>query len=742
MAITNAQQYQQLVNKPADGKRPGYRGDAAYSSKSEQSSKSVGGQGNVGSKASFGDSDRGGAPSPGDTGGSGGYEKNFTDQFGAVGSSPTSTGGPRPPEPQPSFFDQILGSFSNRRKQLYNLATGFLPGSKQSITTARKAYADYLEQLGLTPSKELLDTENLYDYFDTQAFEKNLKPADASMEAPMSYGDFIAEKFGMPGVKYSGDVGGLEMYVAERDPTTGKPTKYGYRETRDGRNGEPVPPLTPYQKDVVEDEVDPDSLEGILANRIAYRFMANGGRAGYQQGGEIMPRLNQLGSGVSSAEQTLQQINQRLESAESSLGGGGAMQQPVGSGFMQPAGFGNRPLLSATIDPNFKPVEELKAADSNNLLPGTTVPTGGTFNGQPLYDKDGFGLGDQRYGTGLVGGPQMALPENPMFGDRASNLPMQSPLQHSSGLYQFGPGRALTPGQSNTDGSISPMQSPLATAIGLASGGRVGLMGGGMPYEGGIMDLESARQMYGLGKLVKKATGAIKKIVKSPVGKAALLYFGGNALMGKMGGLGGLRGALFGQAGSRVGQLSVPFKEGLLTKLGLTKGGGSFMPTALGGISLASLAGLLSSDEDETQPYYRGPGLDIDAIRRDPYGTKGPAFGFYAKGGDVKEPVAKDTMPLLDMNGMEKDYRADGGFVPIGRMERADDVPARLSKNEFVFTADAVRNAGEGDIDKGAEVMYNVMKNLEAGGDISEESQGLNGARDMFQTSKRLEEVL
>ena len=52
-------------------------------------------------------------------------------------------------------------------------------------------------------------------------------------------------------------------------------------------------------------------------------------------------------------------------------------------------------------------------------------------------------------------------------------------------------------------------------------------------------------------------------------------------------------------------------------------------------------------------------------------------------------------MPLLDMDGMEKDYRAEGGFVPIGRMEKADDVPARLSKNEFVFTADAVRNAGE-----------------------------------------------
>ena len=107
-----------------------------------------------------------------------------------------------------------------------------------------------------------------------------------------------------------------------------------------------------------------------------------------------------------------------------------------------------------------------------------------------------------------------------------------------------------------------------------------------------------------------------------------------------------------------------------------------------------------------------------------------------------KEPVAKKTMPLLDMGGKEMDLREDGGFVPIGRMERADDVPARLSKNEFVFTADAVRNAGDGDVDKGAEVMYNMMKNLEAGGDVSEESQGLEGARKMFQTSQRLEEVI
>ena len=94
---------------------------------------------------------------------------------------------------------------------------------------------------------------------------------------------------------------------------------------------------------------------------------------------------------------------------------------------------------------------------------------------------------------------------------------------------------------------------------------------------------------------------------------------------------------------------------------------------------------------------------------------------------------------LMDLGGMEKDYR-EGGFVPLGAEERADDVPARLSKNEFVFTADAVRNAGGGDIDKGAEVMQNMMDNLEAGGTISEESQGMeNPAQAMFDQAQQLE---
>ena len=63
---------------------------------------------------------------------------------------------------------------------------------------------------------------------------------------------------------------------------------------------------------------------------------------------------------------------------------------------------------------------------------------------------------------------------------------------------------------------------------------------------------------------------------------------------------------------------------------------------------------------------------------------------------------------------IERDYRDEGGFVPVGIKEKADDVPAMLSKNEFVMTADAVRGVGDGNIEKGAQRMYNLMKQNES----------------------------
>ena len=495
MAITNAQQYQQLFAK---GGRIGLKGGADAST------------------ASFGESVGYSGPSRDDP--KGGFDL-------SGGQGPTFDGAPA---------SQLSQDVINREKeyrdfiQAYNKKPPFVgPAAsvlRNIVPGNKKLRSQFINQQ--------LQNEKIKDFYENLSEEEQDNFNVMQGLAEVGYDQYAAD-MGSPGLLYSGNVGGLEKYVTGKDEFGN--TTYGYRGGRDGNDNQLLP-ITPYQQDIVaqEPELDPNSLQGLLANRVAYRFMADGG--------------------------------------------------------------------------------------------------------------------------------------------------------------------------------------------------RVGFMGGGMPddFIGGLADGnldEMGRQMYGLGKLVKKATRAVNKIVKSPVGKAALAFgvykLGGSLLKNDA-----VKKFLFAGKAPAFSNLT-----------------GKGVLAGIGGIS--ALSGLMSQpEEDEEETYYRGPGLDIDAIRRDPYAARGPAYGFYAEGGDVKEPVAKDTMPLLDMNGMEKDYRADGGFVPIGRMERADDVPARLSKNEFVFTADAVRNAGDGDVDKGAEVMYNMMKNLESGGKVSEESQGLDGARDMFQTSKRLEEVL
>ncbi len=90
-----------------------------------------------------------------------------------------------------------------------------------------------------------------------------------------------------------------------------------------------------------------------------------------------------------------------------------------------------------------------------------------------------------------------------------------------------------------------------------------------------------------------------------------------------------------------------------------------------------------------------------------------------AEGGLMRENYALGSMPTAQESGLgglpiEADMRYTGGFMPYGAKEKADDVPARLSKNEFVFTADAVRAAGGGSVQKGAQRMYNTMKQLES----------------------------
>ena len=332
---------------------------------------------------------------------------------------------------------------------------------------------------------------------------------------------------------------------------------------------------------------------------------------------------------------------------------------------------------------------------------------------------------------------------------------------------------------------------------------------------GGIMTLDEPRQGYFLGKLVKKAKRAVKKVVKSPLGKAALIgglgAFGLGSLGGGTGflsrfapsnigtgisslfGTGGKLstiGNLFKVGGKETGALSIPR---LLTGLGI--GGAIAAPFLMGeeeeidpGVGVPGIQPMVADIRNQARAYYTDPasrassglffmpqqqftrsfaGGGLADIPREGYDdgklVLGEGFKSLNKmamdmfGKPVRELNADEMEQLreefniskgiteakdggiMDLGGMEKDYR-EGGFVPIGAEERADDVPARLSKNEFVFTADAVRNAGGGDIDKGAEVMQNMMDNLEAGGMISEESQGKeNPAQAMFDQAQMLE---
>jgi hypothetical protein len=136
-----------------------------------------------------------------------------------------------------------------------------------------------------------------------------------------------------------------------------------------------------------------------------------------------------------------------------------------------------------------------------------------------------------------------------------------------------------------------------------------------------------------------------------------------------------------------------------------------------------------NTNEDEEDTRYKLPA----SARNSFYGVMMANGGRmrYAMGNSVQQGIMVAPQiarqmgmpvgnPRMNEGGVpELDYRDEGGFVPpIGIKERADDIPAMLSNNEFVFTADAVKNAGGGDPNVGAQKMYTLMKRLESGGRV------------------------
>jgi hypothetical protein len=355
--------------------------------------------------------------------------------------------------------------------------------------------------------------------------------------------------------------------------------------------------------------------------------------------------------------------------------------------------------------------------------------------------------------------------------------------------------------------------------------------------QGGIMDMVPREQAlfggrvnYGLGskfkKAVKKVTGAVKDVVSSDLGKAALtaaaMYYAPGFGIKAQGGFApflqnakiGAGNFLFGMPGDMGGRVA---GTGILSKIG------GMLPQTFGGkaaLGITALGGLTG--------YLAGQGMDeqqIEEVKSRPEALKGYLRQYYvnlnpevknkpelvekfvnsqlgeysyATGGRVKYAKGTDrdqqTMELKDpdtnlragpdwyikriealmyeydmdydtaaeiafdsdkyfelmpdglakggrpgyamgntaqmaagIEGLpfrqnqagvgEVDLRETGGFIPpVGVKEKADDIPAMLSNNEFVFTADAVRGMGEGNVNVGAQRMYDMMKKLEKGG--------------------------
>ena len=165
------------------------------------------------------------------------------------------------------------------------------------------------------------------------------------------------------------------------------------------------------------------------------------------------------------------------------------------------------------------------------------------------------------------------------------------------------------------------------------------------------------------------------------------------------------------------------FKELMLRDV---EGIESLMLDEIGGKKLDKPQEVFQVNEEELKDYRVNQRSPIESFLYDLRENNPDIYGEYreperfmpmadpdnkAKGGRINKEGGGMTSVLP--RGAEMDYRG-GGMIPMGSKERADDVPARLSKNEFVMTADAVRAAGGGSVNRGAKRMYDLMHNLEA----------------------------
>jgi hypothetical protein len=339
------------------------------------------------------------------------------------------------------------------------------------------------------------------------------------------------------------------------------------------------------------DKLDPDKTFAIDDEYVLKKTAANGGlmRANFEEGGGIFPRIDELGNSISSAEQELASINQRLDTAESYLG-----QPGGGGGIMDSSIVPDAPAVEATPFPAVTP--DAPIADNISVNPvGSPQDISPIKTVNPVVGGGRVpgGFENPNIDVSLISGPVPAvdlpggMPSKPIMSNQI--LPMSNQYTHPTlpPLQGGGPRIPRLPPNVNT----------------------------GISNLGNMLPLQTA------------------------------------------------------QPGSLVGY-------------------GKPADPRMGGVQVA--------------------GNTLQQMMR----------GSFADGGILRQNYALGSRPTVQESGLgglpiEADMRYTGGFMPYGAVEKADDVPARLSKNEFVFTADAVRAAGGGSVQKGAKKMYDTMKKLE-----------------------------
>ena len=259
--------------------------------------------------------------------------------------------------------------------------------------------------------------------------------------------------------------------------------------------------------------------------------------------------------------------------------------------------------------------------------------------------------------------------------------------------------------------------------------------------------MQQPRQMYGLGSLVKSIGKGVKSAVKgvtgaikdnpllaaaafnfAPMLAGAKPFIGMGSLTGSAATLPGITSLFSGKAGEKtLGNTLKVFAGGSLLGGLLSKAEEEGDPEGItrdvGALRLKLADAYrnqrtFADEPDEEAAIARQVDLDTAEYNQDMGRTR------YALGSPEQNAMKASGIMGLPMNTnpagvKELDLRDSGGFIPpVGVKEKADDIPAMLSNNEFVFTADAVRGMGGGDVNRGAQRLYDQMKMLEKGGRV------------------------